>query len=69
LTLCDPEAARLNFSYTIFNPEGQAANRGYTVQLLTDAEGAVQFFTPDWLREFHQKWRQGFWQKQSSTDR
>jgi len=49
----------------VFNPLGQVATRGYTVQLLTDAEGTVQFFTPDWLRDFHQKWRQGFWQKQS----
>jgi acyl-CoA thioester hydrolase len=57
------EAARLNFSYTIFNPQGQVATRGYTVQLLTDVEGTVQFYTPDWLREFHGKWRQGFWQK------
>jgi acyl-CoA thioester hydrolase len=57
------EAARLNFSYTIFNPKGQVATRGYTVQLLTDVEGTVQFYTPDWLRRFHDKWRQGFWQK------
>ncbi|MFH0785683.1 MAG: acyl-CoA thioesterase [Pseudomonadota bacterium] len=58
------EAARLNFSYTIYNPQGQIATRGYTVQLLTDTEGVVQFYTPEWLREFHNKWRQGFWQKQ-----
>lgn len=58
------EAARLNFSYTIYNPQGQIATRGYTVQLLTDVEGVVQFYTPDWLREFHNKWRQGFWRNE-----
>ncbi len=57
------ETARLNFSYTIYNPEGQIATRGYTVQMLTDQEGTVLFYTPDWLREFHQKWRQNFWSK------
>jgi acyl-CoA thioester hydrolase len=55
------EAARLNFTYTIYNAQGQVATSGYTVQMLTDTKGVVQFITPDWLREFHQKWRQGFW--------
>jgi len=58
------ESARLNFSYIIYNPEGRVATSGYTVQLFVDLQGTVQFVTPVWLREFHHKWRQGFWQKQ-----
>jgi acyl-CoA thioester hydrolase len=57
------ETARLNFSYTIFNPKGQIATKGYTVQMLTDPEGTVMFYTPDWLREFHRKWREGYWRE------
>ena len=58
------ESARLNFSYTIYNPRDEIAACGYTVQLLTDPAGVVQLVVPAWLYDFQQKWSKGFWQKQ-----
>lgn len=57
------ETARLNFVYTIYNPEGRIAAAGYTVQLLTDLEGGLQLMSPDWLLELRRKWKSGHWLK------
>lgn len=57
------ETARLNFSYLIYNALGQLATSAYTVQLLTDPQGTLQLYAPDWLVDFKEKWRQGAWPK------
>ncbi|MDK9708515.1 MAG: acyl-CoA thioesterase [Desulforhopalus sp.] len=57
------ETARMNFSYLIYNGQGQLATSAYTVQLLTDPQGTLQLYTPDWLVEFKERWRQGAWPK------
>ena len=53
------EAMRLDFSYSITNPEGRIAATGYTVQVLTDMNGIVLFVPPDWILDFREKWRSG----------
>ncbi len=53
------DAARLNFSYTVYNQGGMVAACGYTVQLLTEIDGTVLLVAPDWLVDFKRKWRDG----------
>ena len=53
------ESLRLDFSYTVTNPEGQIAAVGYTVQVLTDINGTVLFVPPEWIQDFREKWRTG----------
>jgi acyl-CoA thioester hydrolase len=57
------DTARLNFLYTIFDPQGQLAAAGYTVQLFTDLQGVMQLMTPPFLLEFRRKWREGHWKE------
>jgi acyl-CoA thioester hydrolase len=57
------DSARLNFSYTIYNPTGAVAASGYTVQLLTDPDGTILLFAPSWLQDFKKKWLEGCWSK------
>ncbi len=52
-------AMRLNFEYTIFNQAGKQVASGYTVQLLTDLQGAMLFVAPDWIERFRRKWLRG----------
>lgn len=56
-------SARLNFSYIIQNSEGVVNATGYTVQLLTDIDGAVMLVAPEWLQKFQEKWRDNAWSK------
>jgi acyl-CoA thioester hydrolase len=56
------EAMRLDFSYLLRNDTGQTVATGYTVQVLTDTNGAILFIPPDWIHDFREKWRTGFWQ-------
>jgi acyl-CoA thioester hydrolase len=55
------ESMRLDFSYIIRNSSNAIAATGYTVQLLTEADGTVLFVPPDWIIRFREKWRAGFW--------
>jgi acyl-CoA thioester hydrolase len=55
------DTARLNFVYIIFDPQGQLAAAGYTVQLFTDLQGVMQLMTPPFLLEFRRQWREGHW--------
>lgn len=57
------EAARLNFSYRLCNAKTELVASGYTVQLLTDPDGTMLLFAPQWLKVFLQKWRNGLWHK------
>ncbi len=55
------EAARLNFSYTLFNSNKKIVASGYTVQLLTETDGTVLLLSPEWLEKFKMKWKEGDW--------
>ncbi len=57
------DAAKLNFSYTIYNNTGAVAASGYTVQLLTNPDGTMILFAPQWLQDFKKKWQEGYWSK------
>lgn len=57
------EAARLNFSYKLFNRQEQMVASGYTVQLFTNPDGEMLLFTPQWLRDFQGNWKDGMWQQ------
>ena len=57
------EAARLNFSYTLYNSKKDVAAGGYTVQLLTEPDGTMLLFAPQWLKDFQRKWKDGSWQE------
>ena len=58
------DTARLNFVYAIYNPQGQLAAAGYTVQLFTDLQGVMQLMTPPFLLAFRDQWKQGFWDQE-----
>lgn len=53
------DSVRLNFSYAISTKKGDIAASGYTVQLLTEPDGAIMLVAPDWLEAFKEKWREG----------
>lgn len=55
------DAARFNFSYAIYNHEDKEAATGYTVQLMTEPNGAMLLVIPQWLEAFRRKWRAGEW--------
>lgn len=57
------DAARLNYSFSLYKKDGSLAASGYTVQLLTDPDGTMMLFPPQWLKEFHQNWKDGLWQE------
>lgn len=57
------EAARLDFSYEIYNEKNMLAARGYTVQLLTKPDGTMLLFAPEWLKDFQNNWKDGLWQE------
>lgn len=57
------QAARLNFSYMIYNGRGILAASGYTVQLFTDPEGTILLYAPEWLQDFQKKWQGEYWSK------
>lgn len=55
------DAARLNFSYSIYNGKGQLAATGYTVQLMMEPDGTILLVLPDWLADFRRQWKDGRW--------
>lgn len=57
------EAARLNFSYQLYTEKNTLAASGYTVQLLTNQDGMMLLFAPQWLKDFQNKWKDGLWQE------
>lgn len=57
------EAARLNYSYKLVNSNDDLVASGYTVQLFTSPDGKMLLFTPEWLKEFYAKWKEGSWQE------
>jgi acyl-CoA thioester hydrolase len=57
------EAARLNFTYKLFNNKDVLVASGYTVQLFTNRQGEMLLFTPQWLKDFQQDWKEGLWQE------
>ena len=57
------EAARLNFTYMLFNGKKELVASGYTVQLFTDKKGEMLLFTPLWLKKFQHNWKEGLWQE------
>ena len=56
------EATRLDFSYSIKKPDNTVAATGYTVQLLTELDGSILLIVPDWMQNFRNKWREGWWE-------
>ncbi len=56
------DAARLNFSYSVYNKEGSLAATGYTVQLMTEPNGTMLLVIPGWLMEFRRHWKEGRWE-------
>jgi acyl-CoA thioester hydrolase len=58
------DAARLNFTYAIFNKNEEIAATGYTVQMMTEPDGTVLLVLPDWLESFRRKWREGRFNQQ-----
>ncbi|WP_163335657.1 thioesterase family protein [Desulfopila sp. IMCC35008] len=57
------DAARLNFTYTLFKKNGEVAASGYTVQMMTEPDGTVLLVLPDWLETFRRKWKEGGFEK------
>lgn len=58
------EATRVNFSYIIRSEKAGIHATGYTVQLLTEVDGTILLSPPEWLLEFLEKWKSGFWSGQ-----
>lgn len=53
------EAARLNFSYQIFNAQGKLTTSGYSVQMILDYQSrAVLMVPPPFFQTFLERWRQ-----------
>ncbi len=57
------EAARLNFTYKLFNSKSELVASGYSVQLFTNSDGEMLLFTPQWLKDFQRNWKEGLWQE------
>lgn len=55
------DAAKINFSYMIYNAKAKIAATGYTVQLLTETDGTIILVQPEWILEFQKKWKEGYW--------
>jgi acyl-CoA thioester hydrolase len=49
-------AARLNFSYRLFNAENQIAATGYTVQVFMDLEKRPLIIQPVYMEAFYKQW-------------
>lgn len=55
------EAARLNFTYEIFNAQGGLATSGHSIQMILDYQSrAVLMVPPPFLQSFLERWQQGF---------
>jgi len=53
------EAARLNYDFTITDEEGKICTRGYSVQLMLDAQDNLLLEWPVFTRNFLEKWKAG----------
>ena len=58
-TLHWSEAARINFSFVIRNEAEELVARGYTVQMMLDAQRNILMVQPPYFREFCDRWRRG----------
>lgn len=54
-TFVDSPAAKMNFTYKIFNPEGKLVCTGETVQVFTDNKGELCLTIPKFFAEWKQK--------------
>ncbi len=53
------EAARINTEYIIRNKAGAVTTRGYTVQMMLDADRNILMTFPDFYSEFCRRWKRG----------
>lgn len=53
------EAARINTEYEIYDSDNKLATRGYTVQLLLNADGELLLELPEFYAAFCEKWKAG----------
>ena len=53
------EAVRLNYDFTILDEDKRVCARGYSVQLLVDKTGNVQFVRPDFYEAVCRRWKAG----------
>jgi acyl-CoA thioester hydrolase len=53
------DAARMNFEFTIRNPNGELATTGFTVQLMLDRNENILMIPPPFYEEFCKKWKAG----------
>ena len=53
------DALKLDFEYRIAGQDGRTAATGYTVQLLTDANGNLLLLPPPLIADFRQRWQSG----------
>ena len=57
------DAARLNFEYQIYNPEGRLATSAYSVQMMLDLHtNQVLMLNPPFYQDFLRRWRAGEWE-------
>ncbi len=55
------EAARLNFTYRIFNAQGELTTSGYSVQMMLNyQDGTVLMVPPPFFQNFLERWQQNF---------
>jgi len=50
------EAAKMNFSYVVFNEAGILSAQGYTVQVYTDLNGKPLILRPEFAEQFFRNW-------------
>lgn len=58
-TLHWSDAARLNFSYQIYNDQNELVTRASTVQLFLSLEGTLFMAKPDYYAQFCECWKNG----------
>lgn len=52
-------AARLDFSYEIYDASGRLMTTGYTVHMLLDKQNNILVVKPPFFEDFCQKWQRG----------
>jgi acyl-CoA thioester hydrolase len=65
------EAAKMIFSYRVYNESRQLALQGYTIQVYTDLSGKLMVLRPEFAEKFFQQWDQNIekskWRSQNAV--